>query len=171
MAAFLAASGRRINGQGRICAAMVRAMASDPAARFGDLACLLPLTGRWRIDSNVIFGETSFAWSPGRKFLVQVFDFKRDGRWLDGIEFIGRTTDADRKRGAEITARAYFFRDGRTADSVWRLEDGELTVWQGERGSETVMNARFDPDGRRYAGTWRWPGGGYEFQAHRIGDP
>jgi hypothetical protein len=150
---------------------MVRAMASDPSARFGDLASLLPLTGRWRIDSDVVSGETSFAWSPGRRFLVQVFDLKRDGRWLDGIEFIGRTTDVDGVRGAEITARTYFFRDGRVADSVWRLEDGELTVWQGERGSDPVMNARFDADGRRYAGAWRWPGGGYDFEAHRIGEP
>ena len=166
----LAATARRINGHGCEREAMVRVMASDPTARFGDLASLLPLTGRWRIDSDIISGETSFAWSPGRKFLVQVFDFKRDGRWLDGIEFIGRTTDESGARGAEITSRAYFFRDGRTVDSIWRLDDGALTIWQGERGSDTVMNARFDADGRRYAGAWRWPGGGYDFEAHRIGE-
>lgn len=146
-------------------------MASDPSARFGDLACLLPLTGIWRVESEVISGQTSFAWSPGRRFLVQVFDFKRDGRWLDGIEFIGRQTGPDGARAAEITSRAHLFRDGRTLDYVWRLEDGELTVWRGERGSDNRMTARFDADGRRYAGAWRWPGGGYEFQAHKIDQP
>jgi hypothetical protein len=166
----LAAAARRINGHGRVRMAILLSMASDPTARYGDLACLLPLTGRWRIDSDTISGETSFAWSPGRKFLVQVFDFKRGGRWLDGIEFIGRTTDESGARSAEITARAYFFRDGRTADSIWRLEDSALTIWRGERGSDKVMSAQFDPDGRRYAGAWRWPGGGYDFEAHRIGE-
>lgn len=146
-------------------------MTSDPASRFGDLACLIPLTGIWRVESDYLSGETSFAWSPGRKFLVQVFDFKRDGRWLDGIEFIGRQTEEAGLRSADITGRTFYFRDGKTTDSIWMLEDGALTIWQGERGSETVMNARFDPDGRRYAGAWRWPGGGYDFQAHKIDQP
>jgi hypothetical protein len=147
---------------------MVTAMTSgpDPAARFGDLACLLPLTGIWRVESDVVSGQTSFAWSPGRRFLVQVFDYQQEGRWLDGIEFIGR---ARAEEGGEITSRAYRFRDGRMADYVWRLEAGELAVV--ERGGEQRMSARFDADGRRYAGTWRWPGGGYEFQAFKIEQP
>ena len=101
-------------------------MASDPTARFGDLASLLPLTGLWRIDSDTVSGETSFAWSPGRRFLVRVFDLRRDGRWLDGIEFIGRPVGADGERGPDIESRAYFFRDGRTLDyaGAWRWPGG-----------------------------------------------
>ena len=143
-------------------------MSTDSADRYGDLASLLPLTGRWRIEGDVISGETSFAWSPGRRFLVQVFDLRRDGRWLDGIEFIGRATGADGERGRDITSRAYHFRDGRMLDYTWRLEDGELTIWLGSRGSDNLMTSRLDADSRRFAGAWRWPGGGYAFEAVKI---
>jgi hypothetical protein len=134
----------------------------DPAARFGALAPLLPLTGIWRVESDVITGETSFAWSPGRKFLTQVFDFRRDGRWLDGMEVIHWTGD-------EIRSHAYFFRDGRVADSVWRFEDSQLSVRR--VGSETGLTARLDADGARLAGGWTSAAGQFDLQAFKVDQP
>lgn len=136
----------------------------DPASRFGALSCLLPLTGRWRVESDQVAGEASFAWSPGRRFLVQVFDFRRDGRWLDGIEFIGWS-------GGTITSRAFHFRDGEIRDHVWRLEGGELTVGGVAPDAGPFMTARFDADGARFAGEWVWSEDRRPFQAFRIDLP
>ncbi len=125
------------------------------------------LIGTWKVSGG-LQGTNTFEWAEGGFFLIQRFDFERDGHPIKGIEIIGREQKFGEEPGAEIKTRVYSFMDGMTLDYVYEMDDEGLTIWMDHKGSSGYMKGRFSDDGDTMNIEWTYPGGGYQATANRI---
>lgn len=132
-----------------------------------DLKSLERLVGTWKVSGG-IEGENTFEWTEGGFFLIQRFDFKRDGHPIRGIEIIGHEHLFGGEPSAEIKTRVYSFIDGLTLDYVYEMNGDELTIWMEKKGSSGYMTGRFSDDGNSLNIEWIYPGGGYKASAVRV---
>lgn len=133
-----------------------------------DLKRFEKLIGNWRVTGG-IKGTNSFEWTEGGFFLIQRFDFTRDGHPIRGIEIIGHEKNFSGEESAEIKTRVYSFTDGMTLDYVYEMDDqGELTIWMEKKGSDGFMKGTFSDDGNRLDVEWKYSGGGYKATAVKI---
>lgn len=80
-----------------------------------DLKNLERLVGTWKVTGG-IQGTNTFERTEGGFFLIQRFDFERDGHPIKGIEIIGHEQQLGAEPSAEIKTRVYSFIDGLTLD-------------------------------------------------------
>lgn len=126
-----------------------------------DLKRLEKLVGTWTVTGG-IEGTNTFEWTENGFFLVQRFDFRRDGHSIKGIEIIGHDKDFFGESSEEIKTRVYSFTDGMTLDYVYEMDErGELTIWMEKKGSDGFMKGVFSDDGNTMNIEWIYPGGGY----------
>lgn len=133
-----------------------------------DLKRFEKLIGTWKV-SGELEGTNTFEWTENGYFLIQRFDFVKDGHSIRGIEIIGHEKNLFGESSAEIKTRVYSFMDGMTLDYVYEMDDaGELTIWMEKKGSDGFMKGRFSDDGNRLNIEWTYPGGGYAATATKI---
>lgn len=129
---------------------------TDGASR---LESLEPLVGDWDLGDDTS-GTVTYAWLPGKQFLVQHFDLVLQDHRVTGLEVIGHLRPYGQEATPEIWSRAYDDA-GNTLDYVYELEGRTLTIWAGGPGSPAFYRGTFSPDGRSSTGAWTYPGGGY----------
>ncbi len=132
-----------------------------------DLKSLEKLVGTWKVSGG-IQGTNTFEWTEGGFFLIQHFDFQRDGHPIKGIEIIGHEQNFGEEPSAEIKTRVYSFIDGLTLDYVSEMDGDELTIWMEKKGSSGYMKGKFSDDGNALNVEWTYPGGGYKATAIRV---
>lgn len=133
-----------------------------------DLKRFKKLIGTWQV-SGELQGTNTFEWAEGGFFLIQHFDFQKDGHRIKGIEIIGHEQNFFGEQSAEIKTRVYSFMDGMTLDYVYEMnERGELTIWMDKKGSDGFMKGAFSDDGKKLDIEWTYPGGGYKATATRV---
>ena len=125
------------------------------------------LIGNWEVSGD-LQGTTSYEWMEGEFFLLQRFDFVRDGQLIKGIEIIGHEKGFTGEPSAEIKTRVYSFTDGMTLDYVYEMDGDELTIWLDRKGSDAYMKGKFSNNGRKMDIEWFYPGGGYTATVKRI---
>ncbi|GAA3578190.1 hypothetical protein GCM10022197_39470 [Microlunatus spumicola] len=123
------------------------------------LESLEPLVGDWDLGEDTT-GTVTYAWLPGKHFLVQHFDLVLHDHRVTGLEVIGHLRPYGQGPTPEIWSRAYDDA-GNTLDYVYELEGRTLTIWAGGPGSPAFYRGTFAPDGRSGTGAWTYPGGGY----------
>ncbi|MCY7349977.1 MAG: hypothetical protein LH606_04835, partial [Cytophagaceae bacterium] len=101
-------------------------------------------------------------------FLIQRFDFERNGHPIKGIELIGHEQEFGEEPSQEIKTRVYSFMDGMTLDYVYEMDDEGLTIWMDKKGSDGFMKGKFSDDGNTLNIEWIYPGGGYKATAIRV---
>lgn len=141
--------------------------AKRPTRPHPDLKNLEKLVGTWKVSGG-IQGTNTFEWTESGFFLIQHFDFERDGHPIKGIEIIGHEQQFGAEPSAEIKTRVYSFIDGLTLDYVYEMEGDELTIWMEKKGSTGYMKGKFSADGNALNIEWTYPGGGYKASAIRI---
>lgn len=139
----------------------------QPSVPNPDLKNLEGLIGTWRVSGG-LQGTNTFEWTEGGFFLIQRFDFERDGHPIRGIEIIGHEQQFGAEPSAEIKTRVYSFTDGLTLDYVYEMNNDELTIWMEKKGSSGYMKGKFSDDGDSLNIEWTYPGGGYKATAVRI---
>lgn len=132
-----------------------------------DLKKLEKLIGTWEVSGD-LQGTNSYEWMEGEFFLLQRFDFVRDGQPIKGIEIIGHEKGFTGEPSAEIKTRVYSFTDGMTLDYVYQIDGDELTIWLDRKGSDTFMKGKFSDDGKELDIEWFYPGGGYTASVTKI---
>lgn len=133
-----------------------------------DLKSLEKLIGTWKVTGG-LQGTNTFERAEGGFFLIQRFDFEKDGHSIKGIEIIGHEKGITGDESEEIKTRVYSFTDGMTLDYVYEMDDaGELTIWMDKKGSDGFMKGKFSEDGNTLNIEWFYPGGGYTASATRI---
>jgi hypothetical protein len=139
-------------------AALAAQTEPDPNSPHPDLQSLKRLVGTWKL-SGEIDGRVTYEWMEGGFFLLQRFDFERQGRRIKGLEVIGHERPFGAEPSEEIKSRA-FDSLGNTLDYVYELQGDVLTIWGGKKGSPAHFKGRFSRDGRTCTGGWIYPGGG-----------
>lgn len=130
-----------------------------------DLKSFEKLIGTWKV-SGELQGTNTFEWAEGGFFLIQRFDFEKDGHPIRGIEIIGHEKNFLGESSEEIKTRVYSFTDGMTLDYVYVMdEQGDLTIWMEKKNSDGFMKGVFSDDGNRMNIEWTYPGGGYKATA------
>ena len=133
-----------------------------------DLKRFEKLIGTWKVSGG-LSGTNSFEWTENGFFLIQRFDFEKDGHLIKGIEIIGHEKNFFGEESAEIKSKVYSFTDGMTLDYVYEMDDaGELTIWMEKKGSDGFMKGVFSDDGNTLNAEWKYPGGGYAVTAAQI---
>lgn len=132
-----------------------------------DLKGLEKMIGTWQVTGG-IEGTNTYEWTEGEFFLIQRFDFVKDGQPIKGIEIIGHEKGFTGEPSAEIKTRVYSFTDGMTLDYVYEMEGSELTIWLDNKGSDAYMKGKISADGQSYTGEWTYPGGGYKMTAAKV---
>lgn len=132
-----------------------------------DLKSFEKLIGTWEVSGG-LQGTNTFEWAEGGFFLVQRFDFERDGHPIKGIEIIGHEQLFGAAPSAKIKTRVYSFMDGLTLDYVYEMDGDELTIWMQEKGSSGYMKGKFCDDGNTMNIAWTYPGGGYKATATKV---
>lgn len=132
-----------------------------------DLKKLEKLVGTWKVSGD-LQGTNSYEWMEGEFFLLQRFDFMRDGQPIKGIEIIGHEKGFTGEPSAEIKTRVYSFTDGMTLDYVYEMDGDELTIWLDRKGSDAYMKGTFSDDGKKMDIEWVYPGGGYTATVKKI---
>ena len=125
------------------------------------------LIGKWKLTGDVS-GTLEYKWAEGGHFLIQEVDMKYVDRVIRGIEFIGHISKPGKPKTLEVRSRFYSFLNGLTLDYIYEMEANTLRIWFEDKSLNNFMQAEFSQDGSNFVGAWQWPGGGYEFQAHRI---
>lgn len=118
--------------------------------------------------SGGLQGTNTFEWAEGGFFLIQRFDFERDGHPIKGVEIIGHEHEWGAAPGAEIKTRVYSFMDGLTLNYVYEMNGDDLMIWAGEKGSAAYMKGKFSDGGRTMNIEWFYPGGGYKATAAKV---
>lgn len=126
------------------------------------------LVGQWKLSGDVS-GTIEYRWAEGGHFLVQHVDMHYAGRTIRGIEFIGHVAKPRKPQSSEVRSRFYSYLDGLTLDYIYELEADTLRIWFEDKSLNNFMQAEFGRGGSWFSGAWQWPGGGYTFQADRIG--
>lgn len=90
------------------------------------LETLEPLVGDWVLGEDTA-GTVSYAWLPGRQFLVQHFDLVLHRHRVLGLEVIGHHRPFGEEPTPEIWSRAYDD-SGNALDYVYELDGGTLTI-------------------------------------------
>ena len=132
------------------------------------LSTLEPLVGRWRVESDMVQGETEFEWFEGGFFLVQRVELSRGSHRISGVEYIGY--DEETK-----SLRSHFMdNNGSNFTYTWELSGDALWTWFGERDSTNFFRGKFNADKSSYEGAWQWPDGqgghgGYRAVMCRLG--
>lgn len=132
-----------------------------------DLKNFEKLIGSWEVSGG-LEGTNTFEWAEGGFFLIQRFDFVKDGHPIKGIEIIGHEKGITGEESAEIKTRVYSFTDGMTLDYVYEMSDEGLTIWMDRKGSDGYMKGKFSDDGKKLDIEWFYPGGGYTASAAKI---
>ncbi|MBA2339115.1 MAG: hypothetical protein H0V88_01870 [Pyrinomonadaceae bacterium] len=132
-----------------------------------DLKGLEKLIGTWKVSGG-LQGTNTFEWTEGGFFLIQRFDFERDGHPIKGIEIIGHEQKFGEEPSKEIKTRVYSFMDGMTLDYVYEMDDEGLTIWMDKKGSSGYMKGTFSDDGNTMNVEWFYPGGGYKATATKV---
>ena len=133
-----------------------------------DLKNFEKLIGTWKV-SGELQGTNTFEWAEGGFFLIQHFDFEKDGHPIKGIEIIGHEKNFFGEESAEIKTRVYSFTDGMTLDYVYEMDDeGILTIWMEKKNSDGYMKGVFSEDGKMMNIEWTFPGGGYTATAVKV---
>ncbi|MBA2620435.1 MAG: hypothetical protein H0U87_04470 [Acidobacteria bacterium] len=132
-----------------------------------DLKSFEKLIGTWKVSGG-LQGTNTFEWTENGFFLVQRFDFVRDGHPIKGIEIIGHEKNFFGESSAEIKTRVYSFTDGMTLDYVYEMTDEGLTIWMEKKGSDGFAKGKFSDDGNTMHVEWTYPGGGYKATATRV---
>lgn len=132
-----------------------------------DLKNFEKLIGTWKVTGE-LQGTNTFEWAEGGFFLIQRFDFEKDGHPIKGIEIIGHEKNFLGESSAEIKTRVYSFTDGMTLDYVYEMTDEGLTIWMEKKGSNGFMKGVFSDDDNTLNIEWTYPGGGYTATATRI---
>jgi hypothetical protein len=132
-----------------------------------DLKNFEKLIGTWKVSGGLV-GTNTFEWADGGFFLIQRFDFKRDGHLVKGIEIIGHEQGFGSQPSAEIKSRVYSFADGMSLDYVYEMDGDDLTIWMDKKGSDGFMRGKLSNDGRTINIEWFYPGGGYTATATKV---
>lgn len=132
-----------------------------------DLKSFEKLIGTWKVSGG-LQGTNTFEWAEGGFFLVQRFDFERDGHPIKGLEIIGHEQNFGGEPSKEIKTRVYSFMDGMTLDYVYEMDDEGLTIWMEKKGSDGFMKGKFSDDNNTLNIEWFYPGGGYKATANRV---
>ncbi|UBU18027.1 DUF1579 family protein [Nonomuraea gerenzanensis] len=132
------------------------------------LNALEPLVGTWDMtgkdlnSGDPLGGRLVFEWMEGGFFLVQQHEMDHGHGTMKGVEYIGYEADSGTLRSR------YFDSTGNAFTYVWKLQDGELSIWFGEEGSPAGFTGTFSADGATISGRWAWPGGGYEATMTKV---
>ena len=87
-----------------------------------DLKKFEKLIGTWKVTGE-LQGTNTFEWTEGGFFLIQRFDFEKDGHPIKGIEIIGHEKGITGEQSEEIKTRVYSFMDGMTLNYVYEMDD------------------------------------------------
>lgn len=90
------------------------------------------------------------------------------GRAIRGIELIGNISKPGKPTTPEVRSRFYSFLDGLTLDYIYEMDANTLRIWFEDKSLNNFMQSEFSQDNQSFIGSWQWPGGRYEFQAHRV---
>lgn len=132
-----------------------------------DLKKFEKLIGTWKVTGG-LEGTNTFEWAEGGFFLIQRFDFEKDGHSIKGLEIIGHEKGITGNESEEIKSKTYSFTDGMTLDYVYEMDDEDLTIWMEKKGSDGFMKGVFSDDGNTMNVEWTYPGGGYTATGTRI---
>lgn len=132
-----------------------------------DLKKFEKLIGNWKVSGD-LQGTNSYEWAEGGFFLIQRFDFVRDGQPIKGIEIIGHEKGFTGEESAEVKTRVFSFADGMTLDYVYEIDGDDLTIWLDRKGSDAYMKGKFNDDGKALEIEWFYPGGGYTASVRKI---